>query len=132
MQRIWCAVVLVALLVPGSQGDPADRHTPFDRILDTFVRDGYVYYKALKASRAPLDQYVISLDIAPDELARMTDNDRRAFWLNAYNALVIRTVINAYPIRPIPPRALGSCRVRSTRSSIAWPAGCYRWMKSKI
>jgi hypothetical protein len=111
MQRIWCAVVLVALLVPGSQGDPADRHTPFDRILDTFVRDGYVYYKALKASRAPLDQYVISLDIAPEELARMTDNDRRAFWLNAYNALVIRTVINAYPIRgtatTYPPSSVG-------------------------
>ena len=104
MQRIWCAVVLAAVMVSAAstpsarQGDPADRHTPLDRILDVYVRDGYVYYKALKAGRAPLDQYVTSLDMAPEQLARMTENDRRAFWLNAYNALVLRTVINAYPI----------------------------------
>lgn len=117
MQRIWCAVVLAAVMVsaastPGArQGGPDDRHRPFDRILDTYVRDGYVYYKALKAGRAPLDQYVTSLDVAPDQLARMTGNDRRAFWLNAYNALVVRTVINAYPIRgqatTYPPSSVG-------------------------
>ena len=36
--------------------------------------------------------------MAPELLARMSENDRRAFWLNAYNAIVLRTVINAYPI----------------------------------
>ena len=104
MERIWCAVVLAAVVVTASsttsasQGDPADRHTPLDRILDTYVRDGYVYYNALKAGRNPVDQYVTSLDVAPELLARMSENDRRAFWLNAYNAIVLRTVINAYPI----------------------------------
>ena len=117
MQRILCAVILAAVMAPlasrpgAQQGDPADRHAAFDRILDVFVRDGYVYYKALKASRAPLDQYIASLDIAPDQLARMPENDRRAFWLNAYNALVVRTVINAYPIRgtatTFPPSSIG-------------------------
>ena len=104
MQRIWCAVVLAAVIAAAAsspsarQGDPVDRHTPLDRILDTYVRDGYVYYNALKAGRRALDQYVTSLDVPPDQLARMTENDRRAFWVNAYNALVLRTVINAYPI----------------------------------
>ena len=62
MERIWCAVVLAAVVVTASsttsasQGDPADRHTPLDRILDTYVRDGYVYYNALKAGRNPVDQ----------------------------------------------------------------------------
>ena len=120
MQRVWCAVVLAAVMIatastpsasPFSQGDPADRHTPLDRILDTFVRDGYVYYKALKGSRGALDQYVTSLDITPEQLARMAENDRRAFWLNAYNAIVLRTVINAYPIRgaatTFPPSSIG-------------------------
>ncbi|HUR19744.1 MAG TPA: DUF547 domain-containing protein [Vicinamibacterales bacterium] len=106
MQRMTCAVVLAAVMVvsasstPGArQGEQTDRHTALDRILDVYVRDGYVYYKALKASRAPLDQYVTSLDVAPDVLARMTENERRAFWINAYNAIVLRTVINAYPIQ---------------------------------
>lgn len=105
MQRFLCVVFLLAGLVRASaaphayQGDPDDLHAVLDRILDTNVRDGYVYYNALKAQRAALDRYVASLDVAPDHLTRMTENDRRAFWVNAYNALVLRTVINAYPIR---------------------------------
>jgi hypothetical protein len=105
MQRIWCAVVLAAVMVSAAstssarQSDSAGRHAPLDRILDTYVRDGYVYYKALKSERASLDQYVTALDVAPAQLARLTENDRRTFWVNAYNALVLRTVINAYPIR---------------------------------
>lgn len=103
MPRIWFAVILTTVMAAAStpfarQGGPEDRHTPLDKILDVYVRDGYVYYKALKAGRAPLDQYITALDITPDQLARMAENDRRAFWLNAYNALVLRTVINAYPI----------------------------------
>jgi len=74
-------------------------HAAFDRILDTYVRDGYVYYNALKSERANLDRYVASLDVAQERVAQLSENDRRAFWVNAYNALVLRTVINAYPIR---------------------------------
>ena len=97
---VLSAVVVTASSTPGAQqGEPADPKAALDRILDTYVRDGYVYYNALRAGRAALDRYVASLDIAPEELARMTENDRRAFWINSYNALVLRTVINAYPIR---------------------------------
>lgn len=105
MQRPWCIVALVAGLAVASaaprayqdpQGDP---HALFDRILDTYVRDGYVYYKALRSERAALDRYIASLDVAPELLARMGEDDRRALWINAYNALVLRTVINAYPIQ---------------------------------
>ena len=104
MQRIWVAVILSAVVVAASstrgaqQAEPVDQDAALDRILDTYVRDGYVYYNALKAGRAALDRYVASLDVAPERVARMTENDRRAFWVNAYNALVLRTVINAYPI----------------------------------
>jgi len=104
MQRPWCVVVLVAGLAlasaaPRAHQEPqGDTHGLFDRILDTYVRDGYVYYKALKSERAALDRYIASRDVAPEQLARMGENDRRAFWINAYNALVLRTVINAYPI----------------------------------
>ncbi len=105
MQQFWCAVFLSAALATASaaplrqQGDRADVDAAFDHILDINVRDGYVYYRSLKADRAALDRYVASLDVAPEQLARMSENDRRAFWVNAYNAIVMRTVINAYPIR---------------------------------
>jgi hypothetical protein len=56
-----------------------------------------VYYAALRNERAGLDRYVASLEQA-SWVATAPDADRRAFWINAYNALVLRTVINTYPI----------------------------------
>jgi hypothetical protein len=74
-------------------------HRPFDQMLDIYVRDGYVYYRALQMERGRFDRYVASLDVAPATYERWTREQRIAFWLNAYNAFVLRTVINHYPIR---------------------------------
>ncbi len=79
----------------GMRAGADDTLATFDHVLDTRVRDGYVYYRALKADRQELDRYVSSLDGA--ELP----HDRQAqiaFWLNAYNAIVLQAVINHYPI----------------------------------
>jgi 3-oxoacyl-[acyl-carrier protein] reductase len=77
----------------------ADMHAPFDRILDTYVRDGLVYYRALKTERAGLDRYIASLNVPEPQVAAWPREAQQAFWINAYNALVLRTVIDAYPIR---------------------------------
>lgn len=75
-------------------------HVPFDAVLDMHVRDGLVYYRALQGERARLSRYVASLD-APaitSGYAKWPDDQKKAFWLNAYNALVLQTVVNNYPI----------------------------------
>lgn len=74
-------------------------HRPLDQILDLYVRDGLVYYRALQLERRRLDQYVASLDVAPTSYEIWSRERRIAFWLNAYNAFVLRTVIDNYPIR---------------------------------
>jgi hypothetical protein len=75
-------------------------HQPFDRLLDTYVRDGFVYYNALRIERAALDRYVASLNSpTAAALAKGTADEQKAFWINAYNALVLRTVIDHFPIR---------------------------------
>lgn len=68
----------------------------FDQVLDTRVRDGFVYYRALKAERSGLDRFVASLADAAVPSGR---DEQIAFWLNAYNAVVMQTVINHYPTR---------------------------------
>jgi hypothetical protein len=73
---------------------------PFDDLLDLYVRDGLVYYQALRADRAKLDRYIASLDM-PNVVAAYEGwnrEERAAFWLNAYNALILRTVVDHYPI----------------------------------
>jgi len=87
-------IVAGAAALPGAQA--TGLHAPFDRILDVDVRDGYVYYRALKADRARLDAYVASLGSAAiDQASR---DEQLAFWINAYNAFVLQTVIDHYPI----------------------------------
>jgi hypothetical protein len=78
-----------------AQGGDA-RHAVLDELLDAYVRDGYVYYRALQSQRSRLSAYVAGLAFAP--LDAMDRDDRVALWLNAYNALVLMTVIEHYPI----------------------------------
>jgi hypothetical protein len=73
-------------------------HKPLDEILDLYVRDGHVYYRALKSDRRRLDRYVASLNVPREAYGAWPRERQVAFWINAYNALVLRTVIDAYPI----------------------------------
>jgi Protein of unknown function, DUF547 len=93
------ASTLLLVAAPAAQEPDVDaaRRKAFDTILDLNVRDGLVYYRALKAERGRLDGFVNALaTVAVDKLPK---DEQLAFWLNAYNALVLRTVIDHYPIR---------------------------------
>jgi hypothetical protein len=93
--------VLLAFLVtafPAAE-TPRDaaRRTNLDQILDLYVRDGWVYYRALKVERAKLDAYLAEAANAP--VQTYGRDEKVAFWLNTYNALVLQTVIDHYPIQ---------------------------------
>ncbi len=101
MRPLRLSVVVAASLlvaVPHAQESPADsaRRKSFDQILDLYVRGGDVYYRALKSDRAKLDGYVNQLATATVD--KRPRDEQIAFWLNAYDALVLRTVIDHYPI----------------------------------
>jgi hypothetical protein len=74
-------------------------HDPLDRMLDLNVRDGLVYYRALQSDRARLDGYVSALNVPAATYDSWSREARMAFWVNAYNAVVLQTVVNRYPIR---------------------------------
>ena len=92
------AVPLLAQETPPQKVDPL--HRPLDEILDLYVRDGFVYYRALRSDRAKLDRYIAALNgPAAQEHARGSREQQLAFWINAYNAFVLRTVIDHFPIK---------------------------------
>jgi hypothetical protein len=84
---------------PAQSADVEPLHAPFDRLLDLYVRDGLVYYRALKSDRTRFDRYIASLDVPRATLENWAPRRQLAFWINAYNAFVIETVIDRYPIR---------------------------------
>jgi Protein of unknown function, DUF547 len=82
---------------PAAGSDPL--HRPLDQILDVNVRDGLVYYRSLQSSRGALDRYVASLNVPAATYSSWSREAQMAFWVNAYNAFVLQTVVNRYPIR---------------------------------
>jgi hypothetical protein len=101
---ILAAGVSAQPFVPAPGADPL--HRPFDQILDTNVRDGMVYYRALSASRGALDRYIASLNVPAATYEKWSKPQQMAFWVDAYNAFVLATVVGHYPlhgtIRSIP------------------------------
>jgi hypothetical protein len=105
-----CTLATVCLLVvnPVTRSTPAaaqgsapseNLHRPLDQILDVNVRDGLVYYRALRAERGRIDRYVASLSVAAPVYEAWSREHKMAFWLNAYDAFVLQTVIDRYPIK---------------------------------
>src|SRR5215207_11474965 len=99
------ALILVAVPAAAQQAQyvPAPGaellHRPLDQILDVNVRDGLVYYRALKSDRGRLDRYIASLNVTPATYQGWSKAQQMAFWVNAYNAVVLQTVINHYPMK---------------------------------
>lgn len=94
---VLCAALAAVLVRPVTAQSAL--HLPLDRVLDTYVRDGMVYYRALRSDRGGLDRYVGSLDVPAATVNGWSRAEQMAFWVNAYNGLVLRTVVNAYPIQ---------------------------------
>jgi hypothetical protein len=105
MKVLVTSLIAVLAIGPAAAQEPAPIvvdpiHRQFDQILDIYVRDGLVYYRALKSERGTFDRYVQSLaDTSAETVNGWAPERQLAFWINAYNAFVLRTVIDNYPIR---------------------------------
>jgi hypothetical protein len=92
--------VMRATSISGQDAAPPDAlQRPLDQILDLNVRDGLVYYRALRSERGRLDRYTASLNVPAATYDAWSREHKMAFWINAYNAFVLQTVIDRYPIK---------------------------------
>jgi hypothetical protein len=77
----------------------------FDVVLQRYVDDrGLVDYAGLAAHRGALDHYYdLVAAYSPDATPPLfpTRTDALAYWINAYNAAVLRTVLQYYPIASV-------------------------------
>ena len=87
-----------AITVSASGND--DPNSLLDSVLGRYVsKDGLVHYKGLKENKDFMRyiEYLSTTD--PDKLP--TDKHRMAFWINAYNAFVLKGVLEEYPIKSV-------------------------------
>jgi hypothetical protein len=106
MPRRILSIVALMLLAASAAASAApaaasqeDLYAPWARILNEYVDgEGLVDYAGLKQSgMADLEAFMASLASA-DPAGFASDEERIAFWINAYNAVVIWQVVERYPL----------------------------------
>jgi hypothetical protein len=96
-------------LVPGARGQETDPQPVFPdfeearltQLLGEYVDgNGLVNYQALQSKRTELDTYVSNLAQLPrSTYEEWTTHQKIAFWINAYNVLTLKVIIDHYPIK---------------------------------
>ncbi len=103
------ALVLMAVALPGAggQAEPSlirilhevPDHSAFTEVLEEVVHLPRIDYEAVVRLRPELDAYLDELaGTDPDLLGAAPRSVRMAFWINAYNACMLRLVADHYPI----------------------------------
>lgn len=77
-------------------------HGQWDRVLKQYVHHGRVNYQSLAQNRILLDAYLYEIEALPVSVLQTLGREERiAFWINLYNASVIRMILDEYPIASI-------------------------------
>ena len=89
-------VLILAFNVYGQKSSKFD-HSLFDKILkDNVTENGLVNYLNIKDT-PEFEVYLKKL--ANADLTNLSENEKLAFYINAYNAYVIKNVLNLWPIK---------------------------------
>jgi len=80
---------------------PIINHDVWDQLLQKYVsEEGKVNYKGFVQDSVLLKKYLNDLSThAPGN--NWTENEKLAYWINAYNAFTVELIINHYPIKSI-------------------------------
>lgn len=99
MRALTLILILCATPALGD-APPNTVHTNYAIVLKAHVTDtGLVNYAALKKNPAKLDAYLKTIaGLDAKTVADWPEPDRVALYLNAYNAITLRSIVNNFPI----------------------------------
>ncbi|MEJ8800620.1 DUF547 domain-containing protein [Pontibacter sp. H249] len=83
----------------GQQQEQNMIYTSVTTLLQRHVANGQIKFKQLQRDRPLLKELV--KQIAAFDLSRTTASEKKAFYINAYNVLVLKQVIDHYPINSV-------------------------------
>jgi hypothetical protein len=103
--KFWGLALLVwVVFLPGHPGQSAAETFSYDdygAALQEFVNQpGLVNYRGLKADPKKLQDFLQALaQVRPEDYQKWPVPQQIAFWINAYNSLTLKAIIDHYPIR---------------------------------
>ena len=94
-------ITLMLLLTTVTFGQQGISHKAYDALLQKYVdSNGLVNYKGLNADRPKLKSYLSMLESnAPKD--SWTEDQKLAYWINAYNAFTLELILEHYPVSSI-------------------------------
>ncbi len=80
---------------------PEVKHDEWTALVQKYVgKDGLVDYKGFKGDKEKLESYLDMLSSNPPG-KKWSEEDKIAYWLNAYNAFTIKLIVDNYPVKSI-------------------------------
>jgi len=84
------------------RGELDHDHAAWTELLAAHVRGDALDYRGVAEERAKLERYLVALHaVTPEQLATWREEQRFAYWINVYNANVVRIVVEHYPVDSI-------------------------------
>jgi hypothetical protein len=105
MNKLFPLISIACLIFIPIKGtasaDESFSYQLYATVLEGFVDEfGHVDYDGLKIERQNLDTFIQTLaDVDPIDFETWSDRAQIAFWLNVYNALTLRVILDNYPIK---------------------------------
>lgn len=95
--RHYCLILIACTTTLCAHAQSDSFFTKADLFFESYVTDGLVEYQKIKESPQTLEQLV--RQIADFSLTGSAPPERKAFFINAYNLLVIKQVLENYPTK---------------------------------
>lgn len=93
---LLCILFFVAISTNAQVKNLQDYFAKTDKFLGANVKEGKVKYKNIHGDKSMLDELV---NFAGAKQKFSSTSEEKAFYLNTYNILVIKGIINAYPTK---------------------------------
>lgn len=97
MKNILFSTILLVSFSTIEAADLADFTKRSDAFFSKYVNNGLVAYKDIKANSAQINS--LYSDIESMSLANASNDQKKAFYINAYNLIVIYQVAKFYPLK---------------------------------
>ena len=93
-----CLFLGLAQLAGANVTDFDHQYSTWNQALNQFAKDGGFNYKALKKDPALLNDFLKSIStLSKKEYEEWNKDQKITFWINAYNALAIKVILDHYP-----------------------------------
>jgi len=128
--------LMAAFCAPAwGQSDPNGMDVSlYAKTLKNHVDDrGMVNYKALKDSPRDLEGYLTALaGVSEEDYSQWEEAQQIAFWINAYNGLTLKSIIDNYPIKSSFFKSLNNPKNSIRQISGVWDKKTHQVMGKKL